>query len=197
MDRRCRKTREAIFTAFAELLAQKNVSQITVGEIIARADVGRTTFYAHFETKDYLLKALCEELFCHIFDAADTRRTHHRHIFDCDAPDSVFLHLFRHIQKNDHHILDLLICPNNNLFLQYFKSGLRDLVENQYEFFAAGKAAALPREFWVNHIAATFVETMRWWVENKLQQSPELIAEYFLLSVQVTHLPLTQPPQLS
>ena len=68
MDRRQKKTREAIFSAFSSLLSKKKYSQITVGEIIEHADVGRATFYAHFETKDYLLKAFCEELFCHIFD---------------------------------------------------------------------------------------------------------------------------------
>ena len=64
MDRRQRKTREAIFAAFADLLAEKDFGQITVGEVITRADVGRATFYAHFETKEHLLQALCEELFC-------------------------------------------------------------------------------------------------------------------------------------
>ena len=96
MDRRQRKTREAIFKAYTELLSEKNASQITVGEIIERADVGRATFYAHFETKDYLQKELCEELFCHIFDSMAEIRNDHRHIFDCDAHDSEFLHLFRH-----------------------------------------------------------------------------------------------------
>ena len=48
MDRRKRKTREAIFSAFVTLLAKKDFSQITVGEIIEKADVGRATFYAHF-----------------------------------------------------------------------------------------------------------------------------------------------------
>ena len=69
MDRRQRKTREAIFSAFTELLSKKDFNQITVGEIIERADIGRATFYSHFETKDFLLKEFCEELFCHIFDA--------------------------------------------------------------------------------------------------------------------------------
>ena len=56
MDRRQRKTREAIFTAFIELLSKKDFAQITVGEIINQADIGRATFYSHFETKDFLLK---------------------------------------------------------------------------------------------------------------------------------------------
>ena len=37
MDRRQRKTREAIFAAFIELLSKRDFTQITVGEIIAEA----------------------------------------------------------------------------------------------------------------------------------------------------------------
>ena len=100
------------------LLSEKSYAQITVGEIIEKADVGRATFYSHFETKDFLLKELCEELFCHIFDSMNDGNNEHKHIFDCNAPNSVFLHLFQHLQKNDNNILELLSCPNNELFLQ-------------------------------------------------------------------------------
>lgn len=183
MDRRQRKTREAIFAAFIALLSKKDFNQITVGEIISRADIGRATFYAHFETKDDLLKELCRELFCHILDAANDQPVQHRHIFDCDAPKGVFLHLFRHLQQNDNHILQLLSSRNNALFLEYFKTDLQKLVASQLSLFEARKSPQLPDSFWIHHIAATFVETLKWWIDYGLQESPETITEYFYLAV--------------
>lgn len=181
MDRRQRKTREAIFSALTELLTGKEFRQITVEEIIQRADVGRATFYAHFETKDFLLKELCAELFCHLFDSLDGQT--HRHIFECQPPDSVFLHLFQHLQRNDHRITQLLSGENNEVFLRYFEDNLHRLIERQLPLFAARKDPRLPDSFWIGHIAATFVQTLRWWLSNGMAQSPETITEYFLLTV--------------
>ena len=179
MDRRQRKTREAIFHAFTRLLSQKDFNQITVGEIIEEADIGRATFYAHFETKDYLLKAFCEELFCHIFDTESKDARHHRHIFDCEGADSAFLHLFQHIKHNDNNILALLSCQNNELFLRYFRHNLDILIEDQLPSFDSRKDPSLPEAFWKNHIISTFVETLKWWIDNGLKESPEVITEYF------------------
>lgn len=183
MDRRQRKTREAIFKAFSELLSEKNVNRITVGDIIERADIGRATFYAHFETKDFLQKELCEELFCHIFDSMTEVPNGHRHIFDCDAPDSVYLHLSRHLQKNDNNILELLSGENNEMFLMYFKSGLADLIRNCREPAESPLFEGLPEDYLINHISSTFVETVRWWIKNNCCQSPEEIADYFLIAI--------------
>lgn len=183
MDRRQRKTREAIFNAFTQLLSQKDFHQITVNEIIEAADIGRATFYAHFETKDYLLKAFCEELFCHIFDAQDHPKEPHRHIFDCSSTDEAFLHLLQHLQKNDNNIMSLLSSQNNDLFLQYFRGNLVQLIENQLPLFALRKNPNVPDSFWKNHIAATFVETLKWWIHNGMRESPETIVEYFFAVV--------------
>ena len=62
MDRRQKKTRKAIFIAFNKLLSNKAYDKITVQEIISAADIGRTTFYAHFDTKEALLEALLRRL---------------------------------------------------------------------------------------------------------------------------------------
>lgn len=180
MDRRQKKTREAIFSAFEKLLSKKSYDRITVGEIIECADVGRTTFYAHFETKDYLLKELCKELFCHIFDSTGKGRSDHKHIFKCDAPSSVFLHLLQHLQRNDHNILDLLSCESNAVFLRYFKENLIRLVKDQMSVFEDRFSPELPRDFCINHISATFVETVRWWIENGMRESTEELTDYFM-----------------
>ncbi|MBR3848022.1 MAG: TetR/AcrR family transcriptional regulator [Oscillospiraceae bacterium] len=185
MDRRMHKTREAIFKAFTELLSKKSFDKITVSEIIDAADIGRATFYAHFETKDFLLKELCHELFCHIFDSISEERNEHRHIFECQDKSPVFLHLFRHLQKNDNNILKLLSCESNELFLRYFKENLLILVKNQLFLFDTKQTEALPESFLTNHIASTFVETVRWWIANGRKESPEEITKYFLLAVQL------------
>jgi len=180
MDRRQRKTREAIFNAFILLLSKKNYNNITVGEIIEIADIGRATFYSHFETKDFLLKDLCRELFSHIFNAENQEKKEERNIFNCDIHDSVFLHLFKHVKKNDNNICKLLSSKNNELFLEYFKSETKVLIITHLSDFKDRKPQNIPDDFWVNHITATFIETLRWWIENRLKEAPETINEYFL-----------------
>ena len=181
MDRRQKKTRTAIFEAFIALLSCHPLSQITVGMIIQQADVGRATFYAHFETKESLLEALCRELFDHILESAKGEKSDR--IFHCDTPESVFLHLFRHLENNDNHILKLLAGQNHQVFLQYFKNNLIELVRNQLELFQHRYTPGLPEPFWVDHIASTFVETVRWWVENGRKESAEQITGYFFMAV--------------
>lgn len=182
MDRRQRKTRKAIFDSFIQLLSKKSFENITVSEILDTADVGRATFYSHFETKDYLLKELCRELFCHIFDALHGENSHN-HIFNCNSKENVFLHLLRHLQKNDNHILDLLAGSNNELFSRYFTVELKALVKDNFHIFENEKYKLIPLDFRINQITASFIETVKWWYNNKMAQSAETVADYFFISV--------------
>ena len=183
MDRRQRKTREAIFNAFTELLSNKDFNQITIGEIIEKADVGRATFYSHFETKDFLLKELCEDLFCHLFDSESGKGNDHSHIFNCTNSESVFLHLLRHLQSNDHNILLLLSSQNNDLFWRYFRENLDHLIKSHLPLFDHKKKQNIPDLFWEHHIISTFVDTLKWWIRNGMKETPEVILEYFFTVV--------------
>jgi len=173
MDRRQRKTREAIFAAFTHLLETRAYHQITVQDIIDEADIGRATFYAHFETKDYLLKDLCDELFGHIIDTAMGLSSGHYHCKCATAEDSVFLHLLRHLKENDRNILALLSSENNEIFLKYFKTDLQRLIHVRFTENGKLVNTKLPVDYIENHIASSFVETVNWWLYNKMMMSPE------------------------
>ena len=179
MDRRQQKTRAAIFTAFSTLLAEKSYSKITVQEIIDAANVGRTTFYAHFETKDDLLKALCEELFGHIVSSAlDCTHTHGLYS-DRNAPESVFCHLLQHLQEDENNILELLSCESSELFLRYFKDSLNELIRSQFVNQNRKINMDIPQDFLVNHISGSFVEMVLWWIKGHMKQTPEELDRYF------------------
>ena len=179
MDRRQQKTRAAIFQAFTALLSEKNYSRITVQEIIDRANVGRTTFYTHFETKEELLKALCEELFGHIIASAQDATHTHGLYSDRNAPESIFCHLLQHLQENDGNILGLLSGESSELFLRYFKDSLRELIQKQFIVQNRKSNFDLPQDFLVNHICGSFVEMALWWIKGGLKQPPAELGWYF------------------
>jgi len=61
-DRRVRRTRELLHKALISLALEKNYDSITVQEVLDRADVGRSTFYTHFQSMDELLSLGTQEL---------------------------------------------------------------------------------------------------------------------------------------
>ena len=178
MDRRQKKSREAIFRAFTELLCQYRLERITVSQIIERADIGRATFYAHFETKDELTHALCQDLFCHIFDGAENHG--HKHLFSCDESQSVFVHLCKHLQNNDHQILNLLVRQNNAVFYQAFKKELIHLLEKEQGIMDDPRAKIVSSGYWASYLADSFLSTIRWWYESGLRANAETVADSFL-----------------
>ena len=54
VDRRIRRTQKSLHEALISLVLEKSYDSITVQEILDRADIGRSTFYAHFDGKDKL-----------------------------------------------------------------------------------------------------------------------------------------------
>jgi len=61
-DRRVRRTRRVLRDALFELIFEKGYDRVTVQDVLDRADVGRSTFYAHYRDKEALLLAAFDEL---------------------------------------------------------------------------------------------------------------------------------------
>ena len=102
-DRRITKTRKAIYTAFLQLLNQKDYESITVQEIIDLANVGRSTFYSHYESKELLLDELCRYLFHHLFEREENITT-----------EDYLAHIFSHFKKKASQIarFELIFPPS-------------------------------------------------------------------------------------
>jgi AcrR family transcriptional regulator len=70
IDRRAARTIRAILTAFVGLVQERSYSSVTIADIVARADIGRSTFYDHFRSKDEVLLASMGWMFAILADAA-------------------------------------------------------------------------------------------------------------------------------
>lgn len=180
MDRRQQKTRNAIFEAFSTLLSSKSYTRITIQEIIDEANIGRSTFYSHFETKDDLLKEMCTDLFSHVFsESLDTESTHDFSLAGGN-PGSMITHILYHLRDNKKNIIGILTCESSELFLRFFKQYLNELIIQHLLVGVERKNTDAPEDFLVNHIAGSFVEMVQWWLKNSMRQSPEELARYFL-----------------
>lgn len=175
MDRRQRKTRAAIFNAFTSLLNRKSYYKITVQEIIDAADVGRSTFYDHFETKDALLESLCRKLFEHI---SQSLRDRGNCKFTSESEEtSAFCHILYHLRDDERYILRLLARERNETFIDCFKQNLNELLRDEKYFNP--KRSDVPEDFLFDHISSSFVNTIQWWVRNRMQCDPPTVDRYF------------------
>lgn len=176
MDRRQQKTRDAIFKAFSTLLETKRYGNITVQEIIDEANIGRSTFYAHFDTKDELLKALCTDIFSHVFSDELTSEKTHDFSGENNGLEARLAHILHHLKDSKKNIVGILSSESGELFMRYFKGYLTELFgEYLYEI----KVNA-PADFVTNHLVGSFSETVKWWIANRMKYTPEETARYYI-----------------
>ena len=176
MDRRQQKTRDAIFKALSTLLETKRYSNITVQEIIDEANIGRSTFYAHFETKDELLKSMCTDIFSHVF--SDELMSEKTHDFSGgnNGLEAKLTHILHHLKDSQKNILGILSCESGELFMRYFKGYLTEMFS---KYLIEIKVNA-PTDFVLNHFVGSFSETVKWWIDNSMKYTPEETAKYYI-----------------
>ena len=176
LDRRQKKTRTAIFMALQVLLGRKPYSAITVQEIIDEANIGRSTFYAHFETKDDLLRSLCSEIFYHVFTDLLPQE---EDTLDCKNLELKLGHILYHLKENQVNICGIIAADGDGLFMACFKQYLTQLFSRYTMLFPQ----EVPEDFLIHHLAGSFAETVKWWVSKNMEPAPETVAGYYMAVV--------------
>ena len=126
MDRRQQKTRTAIYDALTKLLRKRRFEDITVQEIIDEANIGRSTFYSHFETKDQLLEQMCDEMFSHVFSESLMPEKSHDFSANHEEMKALLEHILWHIKDHEDNISSIMYGESEKLFTRYFSRYLED-----------------------------------------------------------------------
>lgn len=179
MDRRQLKTRNAILGAFRVLLESKSYNNITVQDIIDEANVGRSTFYAHFETKDELLSTICSQIFEHVFSEILYAEAGHDFSKENERLSDKLTHLLYHLKESQKDIVGMLFGDSNEMFLDFFRRYLKKL----FLMYKPRNIGNVPEEFSVNHYVAGFMEAVKWWIRRRMKETPEQIVDYYMTMI--------------
>src|SRR5215470_11630864 len=97
-DRRVQRSRAALQRALIDLIQERNYADITIQDIVDRANVGRTTFYLHFTSKDDLFFG-CHSAIINDFQAGPRQRHpfSRDELLASDAPTSLIAR-YRHLR---------------------------------------------------------------------------------------------------
>ena len=176
MDRRQQKTRDSIMMAFSNLLECKQYNNITVQDIIDEANIGRSTFYAHFETKDELLKTICSQMFEHVFSEVLSQEEGHDFSKENGTISDKLTHLLYHLKEQKKELIRVLLGDSNEIFMRLFKNHLTQL----FSKYVPHDMDGVPGDYVINHYVSSFIETVKWWTAEKMQESPETIVRYYI-----------------
>lgn len=176
MDRRQKKTRDAIFKAFSRLLEKKRYENITVQEIIDEANIGRSTFYAHFETKDELLRAMCTDIFHHVFTEELPKEAENDYSTGSKNLELKLGHILYHLKEHRNDLKGILSSESDELFMRFFREYLKDLFFRYQDDFCV----AVPQDYLLNHLVGSFAETVKWWIAGNERYTPEKVAGFYM-----------------
>lgn len=160
-DRRVQRSRQLLGQALGSLIREKRFDRITVQEIIDRANVGRTTFYAHFESKEDLFLAGHGEII----------RTLSRAPWCGDgawrsepSPDLIaLLEMFR--ANPDVHFYLSLGSDRGKVYRLLTERVAQDLAARLHELFRE-EDSAIPFAVLARHVAGATMTLVHWWMDD-------------------------------
>jgi AcrR family transcriptional regulator len=159
------KTRKALKEALTDLILEEGYEGVTVQDVIDRADVGRSTFYAHFVDKDDLLMAILADLDVPGPDASSGQPD--------DPAFGWTLELFRHFGAGKRLFKAVASGQSGALARRETTQRLERLAHAELSRLNAGrKLDSFKLETVVRFLVGTFIGFMDWWMREENEHLP-------------------------
>lgn len=169
MDRRVARTRGMLQRALNALTLKKGYEAVTIGDICEAANVGRSTFYAHYTGKDDLkrsgLERLRQQLFGHQRAALAASDNGGNRSLAFSLP------MFEHAREHIDLYRALVGNHGGAVALGTIRQILSDLVRDELH---AGKNpnGAIPRELVVQYVVGAYMAVLTWWLDGGAKLPP-------------------------
>jgi AcrR family transcriptional regulator len=172
-DRRSQRTRRLLGDAFLALLAEKRYDAITVQDVIERANVGRTTYYAHFQDKEALLLSEIERV-VHLLG---------HQALAAGEPDQLLLPslaLFRHVRTFQPVYQTLGWARGSDVIFKKIQAQVAGSIEQRLaSLVRPNHPPAVPLPVVAHFVAGTFLTQLKWWMDGRMVYTPEQVDAIF------------------
>lgn len=177
IDRRVVRTRATLHDALLSLLSEKSYDAITVEDICHSANVGRSTFYAHYTGKDDLIRSGFRPL-------RESLLGRHR---NAETPGDMkgrrftfSLTMLEHARDHMHLHRTLVGNRGGTIAFGTVRQLLCDLVGRELAAPDGRNAKdAMPREFEVQYVVGAYMAVLTWWLDNGAQLAPQHVDAMF------------------
>jgi len=170
IDSRVRQTRAALLGALPALMIERGYERITIQNVLERADVGRATFYAHFDSKDDLLAASVANLRRWLMQAWH------------DMPDQRLgftLPLFQHLESHAA-IYEKSVARASEVSVErHIRQMLNGLVREDLMQRQGQPESGSAVELAVQYVVGALWSVIVWWMESGMHMSPHDINALF------------------
>jgi AcrR family transcriptional regulator len=174
-DRRVQRTRELLQNALMELIGEREYDAITIQDIVDRANVGRTTFYLHYNNKDDLF------LSCHEAIVSDFSLLHtlsREELLSPETPPGM-VSAYQHLLEARAHLYPIFQGRDSPLILRRIRDGKAQEIEASLSAAFAGADSSIPLDLLANYLAGAQIALVQWCLEKRQPYSPEQLAQTF------------------
>ena len=169
-DRRVQRTRRALREALVALMVERGWDEIGVQDICGQANVGRSTFYMHFSSKEELLISSFDNL-------RQELRARNATVTERGEGPLPFAHgMIEHAYANQRLFRAAIGKRSGYVVQRHFRELVAGLVQ---EDLSALAPAGWQRDASVRYLAGAFVELLTWWLDGRRAQKPGEIERLF------------------